>query len=63
MKKNKKPLFIGLFIVLLGIIGSTIAYYNSNDTFTNEFSTGKYIIVSSEIFESPDNWPEESCPE
>ena len=56
MKKNKKPLFIGLFVVLLGIIGSTIAYYNSNDTFTNEFSTGKYIIESSETFESPDNW-------
>ena len=56
MKKNKKPLVMGLFIVLLGIIGSTIAYYTSNTTFTNEFNTGKYIIESSETFESPDNW-------
>ena len=37
MKKNNKPIFVGLLIVLLGIIGGTIAYYTTNNTFTNFF--------------------------
>jgi len=54
--KNKRSLFAIVLVVLFGIIGGTIAYYQSNDTFTNEFNTGNYVIKAEETFESPDNW-------
>ena len=54
--RNKKSLFVIAFVLLLGIIGGTIAYYQSQDTFTNIFNTSKYVIKTEEKFESPDNW-------
>ncbi len=56
-KKNKKPLvFIALLFSVLLIVGGTIAYYTSSDTFENEFDTGTYKIETQEAFVSPDNW-------
>ena len=56
-KKNQKPLvFIALLFSVLLIVGGTIAYYTSSDTFENEFDTGTYKIETQEAFVSPDNW-------
>ena len=56
-KNNKKPFIFMLMLVAVSIIvGGTIAYYTSNDTFNNEFNTGTYVIQTQENFESPDNW-------
>ncbi len=56
-KKNKKPLiFIALLFSVLLVVGGTIAYYTSSDTFENEFDTGTYKIETQEVFQSPDNW-------
>ena len=61
--RNKKVLIAIMLVVLFGVIGGTIAYYQSSDTFTNEFNTGKYVIKAQEIFESPDKWlPGETTP-
>ena len=56
-KKNKKPLiFIALLFSLFLIVGGTIAYYTSSDTFNNEFNTRTYGVEAQEDFVSPDNW-------
>ena len=56
-KKNKKPIvFIALLFGVLLIVGGTIAYYTSSDTFNNEFNAGTYEIETQEAFVSPDNW-------
>ena len=56
MKKKKLIIIMSfLFIVCIGV-GSTIAYYNTSDTFTNSFNTGKYEVETQEVFESPDDW-------
>ena len=55
--KNKKPIiFIVLLFTVLLIVGGTIAYYTSTDTFSNEFETGIYQIQVQENFISPDDW-------
>ena len=57
MKKNYKPVVFTLLLVgLCFVIGGTIAYYTSSDTFNNEFDTGTYKIETQEAFVSPDNW-------
>ena len=57
MKKNYKPVaFILLLVGLCFVVGGTIAYYTSSDTFNNEFNTGTYVIQTQENFESPDDW-------
>ena len=56
-KKNKKPIIFMLLLVAVSIIvGGTIAYYTSSDTFENEFDTGTYKIETQEAFVSPENW-------
>ena len=54
--KNKKILVAILALVLVGVIGGTVAYYTSTATFNNEFTTGTYSTIITEEFESPDNW-------
>ena len=57
MKKNYKP--VATLLLLIGlclVVGGTIAYYTSSDTFNNEFDTGTYKIETQEAFVSPDNW-------
>lgn len=56
-KKNKKPILFGLLMLLVGgIVGGTVAYFTSSDTFTNEFKTKPYRMEVTEVFESPTNW-------
>ncbi len=56
-KKNKKPLiFISLLTFVAIVIGVTLAYFNTIDTFNNEFTAANYEIEVEEYFESPDNW-------
>ena len=54
--KNKKTLVALVLVAILGIVGVTIAYFTSEDTFTSIFSTKTYQIQTYDIFESPTNW-------
>ena len=54
--KNKKSLVALLLVAILGIVGVTIAYFTSTDTFTNIFRTKPYQIQTIDIFESPSDW-------
>ena len=54
--KNKKSLIAIGLIILGGIIGATIAYFRTSETFPNVFKTKPYSTRVTEIFESPDNW-------
>ena len=60
--KNKKTLFAVLLTLFL-VIGVTIAYFQSSASFENIFNTGTYKVVTTEVFESPNNWkPGEEIP-
>ena len=54
--KNKKALVAILLVALVGLVGTTVAYYTSNAVFTNQFTSGTYSTSITEEFESPDNW-------
>ena len=54
--KNKKPIIALGALAVLGLIGGTIAYFTSEATFDNVFTTATYKTKSTETFSSPDNW-------
>lgn len=54
--KSKKSLVALILVAVLGIVGVTIAYFTSTDTFANVFSTKPYSMEVVETFQSPDNW-------
>ena len=54
--KSKKSLVALLLVAVLGIVGVTIAYFTSTDTFENVFGTKPYSMEVVETFESPDDW-------
>ena len=54
--KSKKSLVALLLVAVLGIVGATIAYFTSTDTFENLFGTKPYSMEVVETFESPDDW-------
>ena len=54
--KNKKSLIAVIAIFIVTLVGVTIAYLQSTDTFENLFTAGKYKTVTTEEFESPTNW-------
>ena len=56
MKKIKKTLVALLAISILGVVGATMAYFTSTDTFENVFGTKSYSMEVVETFESPDDW-------
>lgn len=60
MTENKKrsivPLVILLVLVAVGLIGATLAYFTSTDSFANIFQTKTYKTEVTEEFESPDDW-------
>ena len=61
--KNKKALIAIALIICISFIGATFAYFTTTGTFTNLFNLGSYNIVTTEVFESPDNWaPGEEIP-
>jgi len=57
-KKFKKhpKLFISLGVLLVLLIGGTLAYYYTHDSIDNVFKTKEYSSQSIETFESPDDW-------
>lgn len=54
--KKKRSLFAIAFLCLVVLVGITIAYLQSTDTFENIFSAGTYKTITTEEFVSPTNW-------
>ncbi len=54
--KNKKSLIAIITVLLVAVIGATFAYFQSSVSFENLFTTGTYKVVTTETFESPNNW-------
>ena len=54
--KNKKPIIALGALAVVGLIAGTIAYFTSEATFDNVFTTAVYKTQSTETFTSPDNW-------
>lgn len=54
--KNKKPIIALGALAVVGLIAGTIAYFTSEATFDNVFTTAVYKTKSTETFTSPDNW-------
>ena len=53
--KEKKNLII-ILILLVGVVGITIAYFSNTTSIDNLFSTKKYGSTITEEFISPDSW-------
>ena len=54
--KKKKTIIILLFLLMVGIVGLTIAYFSNSGTIQNVFKTKDYKVRLREKFVSPDNW-------
>lgn len=54
--KNKKSLIALVALLVVGVVGSTFAYFTSTRTFNNIFETEEYKTTVSETFKSPENW-------
>ena len=55
-RKNKGKLLIVSGISLLTILGGTLAYFTTSDSFTNMFQVARYGAQIVEEFTSPNNW-------
>ncbi len=57
MEKNSRKSLVALLLLLLvGVVGGTIAYFTSTADFSNVFKTATYSTVTEERFVSPDKW-------
>lgn len=54
--KNKKSLVALVALLVVGVVGSTFAYFTSTKTFKNEFATEAYKTSVSETFKAPTEW-------
>ena len=54
--QNKKTVIALVLVAILGIVGTTFAYFTSTDTFENVFSTKPYTMEVAETFVSPNDW-------
>ena len=54
--KDKKTILGLALVCVIGIVGASIAYFSSTDTFQNIFGTKTYKMEVVETFESPDDW-------
>ena len=54
--KKKKTLVAIIALLLVVVVGATFAYFQTSASFENVFNTGTYKLVTTEVFESPDNW-------
>ena len=54
MKKNKSLIII--LMLLIGVVGITIAYFSNTTSIDNLFSTKEYGSTIEEVFTSPSNW-------
>ena len=53
---NKKSLFAIFTLLIVIAIGVTFAVFNTQYSFTNKFDLGDYVVTTTEVFQSPDNW-------
>lgn len=56
MIKNKKVIFAIVGLLLIVVVGTTIAYFTSNVEFINIFNLGTYKVVTKEEVTAPTNW-------
>ena len=56
MKKKNSILVIILLVLVVGVVGLTLAYFSNTASVDNTFNTKKYGTTVDEVFESPDNW-------
>ncbi len=57
MKKNKKtPLVALVLLLIVGIVGGTIAYFSGVANFENVFQSQTFKTVATETFDAPENW-------
>ena len=56
MKKHKNAIIMFLFISILGIIGFTLAYFNTQYTYENTFTSEPYSTQIQDDFVSPTSW-------
>ena len=54
--KSKKSLLVILLILVVGVVGLTLAYFSNTASVENTFNTKQYGTTVNEVFESPDNW-------
>lgn len=54
--KNKKPIIALVALVAVGLVGATIAYFTSEVTLDNVFTTATYKTKTTETFSSPTDW-------
>ena len=54
--KNKKPVIALAALVAVGLVGATIAYFTSEVTLDNVFTTATYKTKTTETFSSPSDW-------
>lgn len=54
--KNKKSLVAIIGVLLVAVVGATIAYFSSNTTYDNAFDVGDYNVVTKEVFTAPTDW-------
>ena len=55
-KTNKKKLIVLMGIGIFTVLGGTLAYFTTSDSFPNVFKIAKYGTQIVETFESPNNW-------
>jgi len=56
MKKNKKPIVALVLLLVVGLVGLTLAYFTDTVEVPNVFNTSTYSTETTEEFESPDDW-------
>lgn len=54
--KKKKSLVALLGVAVIGVVGGTFAFFQSQGTFPNIFHAALYQTKATETFTSPDNW-------
>ncbi len=55
-KNNKSIVAIIAVLAILAVVGGTLAYYTSSQSFDNIFRTKPYSTKFEEVFESPNDW-------
>lgn len=55
-KNYRSTIAIIILLLVFGIVGVTLAYFSSRQTYSNVFKTKPYSTEFTENFTSPDNW-------
>ena len=54
--KSKKSLLVILLILVIGVVGLTLAYFANTSSIDNVFTTQPYGTTVEEVFTAPSNW-------